>query len=681
MKFKLASNFQPSGDQPTAIKTLVNAVQTDEKDAILLGVTGSGKTFTMANVIAQTQKPTLIISHNKTLAAQLAGEFREFFPENAVEYFVSYYDYYQPEAYIARSDTYIEKETDINEEIDRLRHAAVQSILTRRDTIIVASVSCIYGLGSPESYKAGSKDVSIGSLNREQLLIALVDMQYSRNDIDFHRGSFRVRGDVVEVFQTSSEHRALRFDFFGNDLEAISEFDVLTGEVFGNFQTVTIFPATLYQAADEHFTKAVQNIRADMEREVAAFEKAGKLIEAQRLAQRTKFDLEMIENVGYVNGIENYSRYFDGREPGSPPFTLLDYFGNDYLLIIDESHQTIPQIGAMYGGDRSRKESLIDHGFRVSGAYDNRPLQFAEFEQRMPQTIYVSATPGKYEKAKTNIVAEQLIRPTGITEPKIIVKPVVTQVKDVLERVKERIDKGQRALITTLTKRMAEELMEYLNEQGIAVQYIHSDVDNMERLEILRDLRLGKYDVLIGINLLREGLDLPEVSLVAILDADKEGFLRSETALTQTMGRAARHLEGTAILYADVITGSMQRAMDEINRRRTLQEEYNREHNIVPAAIVKAIRDDRLSGMKKVEEVDDSLIAPEITDKLAEPEFVRVLDELRGRMHLAAENLEFEEAARLRDNLDELETVFRQRFGDLKKLAKQAKSGNRKKRG
>lgn len=653
MSLELNAPFQPTGDQPRAIAGIVDALNAQKKDIVLLGVTGSGKTYTMANVIAQRKRPTLVISHNKTLAAQLAGEFREFFPHAAVHYFVSYYDYYQPEAYIPQSDTYIEKETQINEEIDRLRHAATQALLSREDVIIVASVSCIYALGSPEEYKRGSVEVVCNDPNwtRARLLVKLVEMQFMRNDIDFGRGTFRVKGSVVEVFPKSSDREALRFDFFGDELEKIEEIDTITGDVLNVFDRVTIYPATLYQAGTIHFKEAIQNIKADMEREVAQHEAAGRLVEAQRLKQRVTYDIEMIENVGFVNGIENYSRYFDGRKEGEPPYTLIDYFPKDFLLVIDESHQTIPQIGGMYGGDRARKTQLIDFGFRLHSAYDNRPLQFSEFEARMPQTVYVSATPGKYEMAKNPVIVEQLIRPTGIIEPEIVIKPVRGEVRHVLEQVEERVARGERVLITTLTKKMAEELTDFMNEKGIKVQYIHSDVDTLERLEILRDLRLGKFDVLVGINLLREGLDLPEVSLVCILDADKEGFLRSDTALVQTMGRAARHVHGRVILYADRITGSMQRAIDEVNRRRVIQDEYNKTHGITPQQIKRAIRDDRLGGVKK-EEAD----TPKINiDEIPEDQKNYMIAQLRASMERASENLEFEKAAQLRDQIAELE--------------------------
>lgn len=659
--FELEAPFKPSGDQPQAIKGLVEAVERGEQHSQLLGVTGSGKTFSMANVINELQRPTLVISHNKTLAAQLAGEFREFFPKAAVHYFVSYYDYYQPEAYIARTDTYIEKETEINEEIDRLRHASTQAVLSRRDTIIVASVSCIYSLGKPEDYLRGSVRVKLPGitgegevLNRQQLIIKLVEMNFDRNDIDFHRGTFRVRGDIVEVYPTSNEHTAYRFDFWGDEIERIQEVDVLTGEVINAFDEVIIYPATLYSSQTDHFESALMQIRKDMEKEVKAFNDAGKILEAHRLEKRTKFDIEMIENIGYVNGIENYSRYFDGRKIGEAPYTLIDYFPDDALIIIDESHQTIPQIGAMYAGDRSRKTQLVEHGFRVSGAFDNRPLKFEEFETRGKQRIYVSATPGKYEKEFATTTVEQLIRPTGITEPQIDIRPTKGQIPNLMKEVERRIEKGERALVTTLTKRMAEELADYLNENGIAVQYIHSDVDTMERLEILRDLRLGKYDVLVGINLLREGLDLPEVSLVAILDADKEGFLRSETSLVQTMGRAARHIDGQVILYADRITGSMERAIREVERRREKQEAYNKKHGINPKQIVKKIRDDRLAG-KKEEEVVDIPTAAELAARMSKDELAHLAKELRGQMQMAAENLDFEKAAALRDQVNDIE--------------------------
>lgn len=655
-QFILESSFSPSGDQPEAIKSLVHGIQNGEKDQTLLGVTGSGKTFTMASVIHKIQRPTLVISHNKTLAAQLAGEFREFFPKNAVHYFVSYYDYYQPEAYIARSDTYIEKETQVNEEIDRLRHASTQSLLSRKDVIIVASVSCIYGLGSPAEYKAQSITVNTkGSHTRKELIIQLVEMQFQRNEIDFSRGTFRVRGDIIEVYPTSSEHTAFRFDFFGDDIETIQEVDVLTGEILLTYESIDIYPARLYQAQTEHFETALQEIREDMKKEVALLEKAGKQLEAHRLKQRVSYDLEMIENVGYTNGIENYSRYFDGRKMGEAPYTLIDYFPKDFLLCIDESHQTIPQIGAMYSGDRARKQSLIEYGFRLQSALDNRPLTFEEFEKKKGTTIYISATPGAYEKEYSTNTAQQLIRPTGIIEPPIDIHSVKNQIPHLLSEVEQRVQKKQRVLITTLTKRMAEDLAEFMNEKGIAVQYLHSDVDTMERLEILRDLRLGVYDVLIGINLLREGLDLPEVSLVAILDADKEGFLRSETSLIQTMGRAARHMDGRVILYADRITGSMERAIAEVDRRREAQHAYNQKHGITPQSTKRAIRDERIAGKK--EDAPPPLFAIDVIKKMHREERNDLLQQLHNQMNLAAESLDFEKAAQLRDQIARIEEM------------------------
>ncbi len=649
MKFDLQSPFQPSGDQPEAIAGLVNALQKGEKDMTLLGVTGSGKTFTMANVIQQMQRPTLVLSHNKTLAAQLASEFREFFPENAVHYFVSYYDYYQPEAYIPRTDTYIEKETDVNEEIERLRHASTQALIARKDVIIIASVSCIYGIGSPEYYAQGSIRVSKKEpVPRQELLRRLIEINFARNDDNFYRGIVRVRGDVVEVFPTSSEHSALRFDYFGDEIDRIQEVDALTGEVLHDLEEVTVFPATLYLSQTDFYTPALQQIREDLRKELQALKKADKEFEAKRLEQRVQYDLEMIETVGYCNGIENYSRYFDGRKAGTPPFTLLDYFPDDFLLFVDESHQTLPQVRGMHNGDRARKEVLVEHGFRLNAAFDNRPLTFDEFTERRGQAIYVSATPGPYELEHSKVVVEQLVRPTGITEPSIDIRPTKDQIKNLLSEVQRRVKKKQRVLITTLTKRMAEELADFINEKGIAVQYIHSEVDTLERLEILRDLRLGKYDVLVGINLLREGLDLPEVSLVAILDADKEGFLRSEQSLIQVMGRAARHLQGSVIMYADRVTGSMQRAIDEIDRRRDVQLRFNTEHGITPKQIERKVRDERLAGKKEKE-----LVAPitDVAKRLSKEERKHVVQDLQNQMKIAADNLEFEKAAQLRDQI------------------------------
>ncbi|MFH1426888.1 MAG: excinuclease ABC subunit UvrB [Candidatus Kerfeldbacteria bacterium] len=667
-KFKLESKFKPSGDQPQAIAGLVKALNDGESDMTLLGVTGSGKTFTMANVIQQVQKPTLVISHNKTLAAQLASEFREFFPGNAVHYFVSYYDYYQPEAYMPRTDTYIEKETDINDEIERLRHAATEALMMRDDVIIVASVSCIYGIARPEDYKTGSLGVTVKEgVSREKLLIRLVEMNYDRNDVNFFRGTFRVRGDVVEVYPPSSDKYVIRFEYFGDDLEFIKEVDALTGEVRSSLDEVRLFPATLYISQTEYYKKAIGQIRADLEVEAAAMKKAGKEYEARRLEQRVNYDLEMIENTGYTNGIENYSRYFDGRQPGEPAYTLIDYFGDDFLVIIDESHQTIPQIGGMFNGDRARKEMLVEHGFRLKAAFDNRPLRFEEFEKKIKQAIYTTATPGEYEREHSGVVVEQLLRPTGITEPTIDVRPVDGQVHDLMKEIEKRVEKHERVLVTTLTKRMAEELADFMNEKGIKVQYLHSEVDTMERIEILRDLRLGTYDVLVGINLLREGLDLPEVSLVAILDADKEGFLRSETSLVQVMGRAARHLDGSVIMYADTITGSMKRAMDEVNRRRHYQEAYNKEHGITPQTIKKRISEDRLGGKKKQEQ-PSVMPATEIIHNMRDEEYAHLVDDMQNQMSIAAQNLEFERAAMLRDQLQMLEET--RPVGILKKKTK-----------
>lgn len=659
--FKLVSPYKPAGDQPDAIIKLVKSLKKGNRDQTLLGVTGSGKTFTMANIISEIQKPTLIISHNKTLAAQLASEFQEFFPENAVHYFVSYYDYYQPEAYVPRTDTYIEKETQINEEIDRLRNAATQSLLTRKDVLIVASVSCIYGLGNPADYLELSLTLKKGEkVKRDTLLRRLVDLQFSRNDMDLKRGTYRVRGDILEIVLASSES-VIRLSFFGDEIERISEHDILTGSDIQDLETVTIFPAKHFVTPQEKLQKAVDNIRGELDQQLKKFKKEGKLLEAQRLEQRTNFDLETIQTQGFVNGIENYSRHLDFRTPGDPPSTLLHYFPDDFLMFIDESHMTIPQIGGMYEGDHSRKQTLVDYGFRLPSALDNRPLKFTEFEKKINQVVYVSATPAKYELEKSGattpkakeLIAEQLIRPTGLLDPTIEIKPIKNQVDDLIEQVQARVKKHQRVLVTTLTKRMAEELAEYMKELGIAVHYLHSEIDTFERLEILRDLRLGVYDVVVGINLLREGLDLPEVSLIAILDADKEGFLRSETALMQIMGRAARHLSGHVIMYADRITGSMQAAIEETKRRRKIQEAYNTKHGITPQSIQKAIKDDRLSGSK---------IAVLETDKadvrnMDKNEVRYYIQELEEQMDLAARNLEYEKAATIRDRITEVRKI------------------------
>ncbi len=651
--FKLRSPYKPTGDQPQAIKKLVGGIEKGYRDQTLLGITGSGKTFSMASVIAKVQKPTLVISHNKTLAAQLASEFRDFFPKNAVHYFVSYYDYYQPESYLPQSDTYIEKETQLNEEIDRLRHASTQALLSRNDVIIVASVSCIYGLGNPVEYKAMAKTVARGEhIKRSTLLHDLVKMQYARNAVDFRRGTFRVKGEVVEIYPTASDQRIMRLQFFGDELEKISEHDHLTGNRITDLERVDIYPAKHYVTESQRFKEIKTEILHDLEQQIANFQKAHLLVEAQRLEQRVRFDLEMLEQTGYVNGIENYSRYFDGRKPGTPPYTLIDFYPKDFLMFIDESHITIPQIGGMYEGDKSRKKNLVQYGFRLPAAYDNRPLNFTEFTSKVHQVIYVSATPKPYEISRSKVVAEQIIRPTGLLDPEIFIRPTRNQVDDLLAEVQQRTKKHQRVLVTTLTKRMAEELTEYLQSLNIKVQYLHSEVDTMERLEILRDLRLGVYDVVVGINLLREGLDLPEVSLVAILDADKEGFLRSETSLVQTIGRAARHVEGTVIMYADKITDSMQAAISETERRRKLQQAYNRTHGITPQTIVKTIREDRLSGKKEEDQkAEETNAAVKHVSDYSKEEFAAVLRELEEQMILHARNMEFEQAAELRDKM------------------------------
>lgn len=655
MEFKLKSTFKPKGDQPQAIEKLITGLKKPYREQTLLGVTGSGKTFTMANIIAQTKRPTLIISHNKTLAAQLANEFQNFFPANAVNYFVSYYDYYQPEAYIPSSDTYIEKETQLNEEIDRLRHAATQSILSRRDTIIVASVSCIYGLGSPAEYAKVRIQLKTGeSINRQKLLRRLADLQYTRNDIDFHRGTFRVKGEVVDIFPADSLDKYLHIELNSDQISAMTERAILTGATINSLTEFDIYPATHYVAPAETFKESVEKIESDLNVKVKEFTKAGKLLEAQRLKERTNFDLEMMRTVGYCNGIENYSRYFDGRKSGEPPYTLLDYLPADALVFIDESHMTIPQITGMVAGDRSRKQTLIDFGFRLPAALDNRPLSFEEFNERVNQIIYFSATPAEYERKTSKQIVEQLIRPTGLLDPTIEVKPTKHQVDDLVQQVRERIKKKQRVLITTLTKRMAEDLADYLTDEGIKVSYLHSDVDTMERLEILRALRLGQVDVLVGINLLREGLDLPEVSLVAILDADKEGFLRGATALIQTMGRAARHIDGHVIMYADTLTNSMKQAISETERRRLRQEQYNKEHHITPKTITKAITESRLAGAK-ISTESIPLIKELKLDKISSDELKHIIADLNAQMELAAQNLEFEKAASIRDQLQELQ--------------------------
>lgn len=648
MKFALTSPYQPTGDQPAAIQQLVDGLNDGKKEQTLLGVTGSGKTFTMGNIIERVQKPTLILSHNKTLAAQLYEEFKKFFPENAVHYFVSYFDYYQPEAYIARSDTYVEKDSRINEEIDRLRHAATSSLLERRDVIIVASVSCIYGIGSVESYGQMSIHIKKGEQRkRDKFIRHLTDIQYERNDIDFTRSRFRVRGDVVDVFPAGAEE-AYRIEFFGDEIDRITRINPLTGEIEAELHEFTIFPGSHYVTPQDQIKVAIGKIQHELEQRLAAFKNGGQLLEAQRLEQRTKFDLEMLEETGFVKGIENYSRYLTSREQGEQPATLLDYFPDDFLLFVDESHMTIPQIRGMYNGDRARKEVLVEHGFRLPSALDNRPLTFTEFERHINQVVYVSATPSDYELSRSGPPAQQVIRPTGLLDPPIDVRPTKNQIDDLLAEIQETIKKGQRALVTTLTKRMAEDLTEYMAELNIKVQYLHSDVDTLERTDILRDLRLGVYDVIVGINLLREGLDLPEVSLVAIIDADKEGFLRSEQALIQTVGRAARHVEGHVIMYADRITGSMQRTIDETDRRRTIQQEYNDEHGITPAGIQKNIEKGLRSDLPDSEKPKLDL------NKVPKDEYKHLMRDLTTQMEFAAKNLEFEKAAELRDIIDDI---------------------------
>jgi len=650
-EFKLRSKYQPMGDQPKAIAQLTKGINEGLRSQTLLGVTGSGKTFTMANLIQNTQKPTLVLSHNKTLAAQLYEEFRNFFPDNAVHYFVSYFDYYQPEAYIPRSDTYIEKDSQINEEIDRLRHAATDSLLSRKDVIIVASVSCIYGIGSVEDYDGLSIKVQVGEVRkRDKFMRHLTDIQYQRNDMDFHRSTFRVRGDVVDVFP-AGEEVAYRIEFFGDEVERIIKIDPLTGEILGKPQSIQIFPSSHYVTPYDKLKVALGNIEAELQQRLELFKRQGKLLEAQRLEQRTRFDLEMLEETGFVKGIENYSRYLTNREPGEQPATLLDYYPDDFLLLVDESHMTIPQVRAMYNGDRARKESLVEYGFRLPSALDNRPLTFVEFEKHLNQTVYVSATPAEYELSRSPEPAQQVIRPTGLLDPPIEVRPIDGQIDDLIDQIRKTIAKHQRVLVTTLTKRMAEDLTDYLKELNIKVAYLHSDVDTLDRSDILRDLRLGVYDVLIGINLLREGLDLPEVSLVAILDADKEGFLRSAPALIQTVGRAARHVEGRVIMYADRITDSMRKTMDETDRRHTIQEAYNKEHGITPTGVSKAIE----KGMRP-DLPEEAKTAKLNLKKIPKDEYGTLIKDLTAQMDLAAANLQFEQAAELRDIINDIKS-------------------------
>lgn len=655
MQFSLKSPLKPQGDQPKAIKVLGDGIKQGLKHQVLLGVTGSGKTFTLANVIEKIQKPTLVIAPNKTLAAQLYHEFKYFFPENAVEYFVSYYDYYQPEAYIPQTDTYIEKDSSINDAIDRMRHSATTSLLQRNDVIIVASVSCIYGLGSPEAYQGMLLYLEEGmNIDREDILRKLVEIQYERNDIDFHRGTFRVRGDVIEVFPSSSEDSCIRIELFGDYVDSISEIDPLRGITKKRLAKIAIYPGTHYVIPPHRMERALQSIKKELAERIWYFEDKNNLIEAQRIEQRTNFDLEMIKEIGYCHGIENYSRHLSGRKPGEPPPTLIDYFPKDYLLLIDESHVTVPQIRGMYEGDHSRKKSLIEYGFRLLSALDNRPLKFTEFEKCVNQVIYVSATPGPYELEKAEgEVVEQIIRPTGLTDPIIVVKSATGQVDDLLGEIRERVNQEERVLVTTLTKRMAEDLTEYYHELGIKVRYLHAEIETLERIEIIRDLRLGKFDVLIGINLLREGLDIPEVSLVAILDADKEGFLRSHTSLIQTAGRAARNLSGKVIMFADTVTTSMKKAIDETNRRRTIQEEYNRKHNITPVSVIKGIHE-KLYEISEADYYNIPTVKEAAEEYLPEDKLAALLRSLQKDMKDAAKRLEFERAAELRDKIKTL---------------------------
>ena len=651
MDFELKSDFKPTGDQPQAIKSIVSSINNNEKYSTLLGVTGSGKTFTMANIIQEVKMPTLILAHNKTLAAQLYSEFKEFFPNNAVEYFVSYYDYYQPEAYVAHSDTYIEKDASINDEIDKLRHSATAAILERDDVIIISSVSCIYGLGDPEDYRKLMLSLRPGmERDRDDIIKKLIEIQYERNDINFTRGTFRVRGDILEIFPASNDERAIRIEFFGDEIDRITEIDYVTGKIVGTRNHVVIFPASHYVTTPERVEKAVIEIEKELEERIKSFKDDDKLLEAQRIEQRTKYDIEMLKEIGFCQGIENYSRHITGRKPGEKPYTLMDFFPDDYLIIVDESHVTVPQVRGMYAGDRSRKTSLIDNGFRLPSAYDNRPLNFDEFEENINQILFVTATPGSYELEHSTTIAEQIIRPTGLLDPIVEVRPINNQIDDLVVEINKVIEKDERVLITTLTKKMSEDLTNYLKEIGIKVKYLHSDIDTLERVEIIRDLRLGKFDVLVGINLLREGLDIPEVSLVAILDADKEGFLRSETSLIQTIGRAARNSEGKVIMYADKITRSMESAIAETKRRREIQMLYNEEHDITPTTIKKKVRDaieatvvadeETIYGIKETDNVE------EIKENIAA---------LQAEMMEAAQNLQFERAAELRDKIKQLE--------------------------
>ena len=651
MDFKINSEFKPTGDQPQAIKQIVSAINNGEKYSTLLGVTGSGKTFTMANIIQEVKKPTLILAHNKTLAAQLYSEFKEFFPENAVEYFVSYYDYYQPEAYVAHSDTYIEKDASINDEIDKLKHSATAAILERKDVIIISSVSCIYGLGDPEDYRSLMVSLRPGmQKDRDDVIKRLIDIQYERNDVNFTRGTFRVRGDILEIFPASNDERAIRIEFFGDEIDRITEIDYVTGKISGVRNHVVIFPASHYVTTPERIETAVVEIEKELDERVKYFKENDKLLEAQRIEQRTNYDIEMLKEIGFCQGIENYSRHITGRKPGEKPYTLKDFFPDDFLMIVDESHVTIPQVRGMYGGDRSRKTSLIENGFRLPSAYDNRPLNFGEFEENINQILFVTATPGPYEIEHSTTIAEQIIRPTGLLDPIIDVRPIENQIDNLVTEINSVIENGERVLITTLTKKMSEDLTNYLKEIGIKVEYLHSDIDTLERTEIIRNLRLGKFDVLVGINLLREGLDIPEVSLVAILDADKEGFLRSETSLIQTVGRAARNANGRVIMYADKITRSMQVTIEETKRRREIQDLYNKEHGIVPKTIKKNIRDSIEATMVADEDV---IYGIKETDNI--DEIKKNIESLSEEMMEAAQNLQFERAAELRDKIKQLE--------------------------
>lgn len=654
--FKIHSDYKPTGDQPQAIASLVAGLNDGRHHQILKGVTGSGKTFTMANIIEQVQRPTLIIAHNKTLAYQLASEFREFFPENAVEYFVSYYDYYQPEAYVAATDTYIAKDSAINDEIDKLRHSATMALFERRDVIIVASVSCIYGLGDPIDYENLVVSLRPGMIReRDDVMRKLIDIQYVRNDVSFTRGTFRVRGDSLDIFPASEAENSIRIEFFGDEIDRITEINALTGEVIGGRNHIAIYPASHYATSSEKVKVAIQSIERELYERLAVLKDQNKLVEAQRLEQRTLYDIEMLQEMGFCNGIENYSSHLSQRPRGSRPYTLIDYFPEDFLVIVDESHATIPQIGGMYEGDRSRKTNLVEYGFRLPSALDNRPLRFTEFESLVNQIVYVSATPGPYEMKHEENIAEQIIRPTGLLDPVLEVRPTKHQIDDLLSEITKNTERGERTLVTTLTKKMAEDLTQYFEEIGVRVTYLHSDVDTMDRMEIIRDLRMGKYDVLIGINLLREGLDLPEVSLIAILDADKEGFLRSETSLIQTIGRAARNVRGRVVMYGDKITGSMQRAIDETNRRRTIQNAYNEEHHITPTSVQKGIRE----VISATQVAEEGVEYSDAVETFSLQDIDKMVAEMELAMYQAAENLDFERAAVLRDEISKLSTQFK----------------------